>query len=1192
MTDVFISYSRKDIAFARLIRESLQQSEIDTWIDWDRIPIGEKWWNEICGAIQAANTFVFIVSQNSVGSSVCKDEINLALANHKRIIPIVVDDLKPEVIREFIPDLPQFNWIVFEKDHIFQLAENPVASAERPEDCQVALPKLPQFEQALRKLSTAIHTDWEWVKAHTNLQVDALRWDQNQRGLSYLLRGEELEDAERLLLRGSGKEPQPTGLQIEFVTASRQEETHRQHERLRLEQKARGRQRRVIWAVGIGLVVAVVLGGLAWNQRNQYLSETHVRATAQGVAEEQRNLASTAQVVAVDQRNMASTAQVVAEDQRNVAVEQKNIAISRQLAVQAINQYDYSLGLLLSLEAYQHADTMDARSSLLRLIQSEPQLRYFINSREYYNNGHTGSVWNVAISPDGKTIASASADATIGLWDLATGRTVHPALTGHSKGVRTVAFSPDGRYLVSGGEDGQIILWDGSQDFSSTILFSKLGAWVYNLVFSRDGKYLAASFTDRSVVLWSMPGRNVACPWLNGQTESQEFTVLAFSPDSHSLAVGNDGSDQGKLTIWDPVTCQPKGEAIDTARLAKITGAGNSGEVTSLAYSPDGAQLAIGETDHLLVLDAATRQPLREPAVIHSKYRIQSIAYSPDSRTLALGLDDKTIVLLDAASGQPIGQPWVGQRAAIRSVTFSSDGRTLASGGMDANVLVWDLNNHPLNAPLTDQATGVAFSPDGKLMASASSSKGQINLWDTATWQGNAPPLIDPTGGVVALAFSPDGHILAAAGADQLVHLWDPVSGQPIPMQPSGPGANITCLAFSPNGKWLAVGGANNLLTIWDMATRSLYKNLQYDLMNTHDPSGIDIDTTKTIRNVGFSPDSAILYFSMGGGITQLIDMAGFASGNPSVRQLKWTQFAADNYIFSTMSPEGRLIALANALDIRLYDTASLQMVGIPMYGHTNTVAALAFSPDGKLLASTSADGTIRLWDPTTSQPVGLPFTGNSQGGPPPVFSPDGKWLASISADSRVVVWDISIAGWISLACQHVRRNLSDAEWQQFLPDEAYHLTCPDQPIAQSGASQLTALARKLLGQGKTEEAKTMIREGLHWILPIKDHGADNSLCWFGSLDGFAAEVLQACEDAVLLAPASQAAGNRDSRGLALALTGKTDRAIEDFQAFVDWSKQNGVYDTDGRKREEWIAALKSGQNPLDKQLLQSLRNP
>ncbi len=219
MSDVFISYSRKDIAFARLLRESLQQSQIDTWIDWDRIPVGGRWWEEICQAIENANVFMFIISKNSIGSSICRDEINLALKNHKRIIPIIVDNLKPEAIKEFVPDLPQFNWIIFHKDQLFRIEENPGVLSEQPEDRQVALPKLPQFEQALEKLSKAIHTDWEWVKSHTRFQLDALRWESNNRDPSYLVQGMALDEAEQQLLRSTGKDPQPTVLQIEYVTA-------------------------------------------------------------------------------------------------------------------------------------------------------------------------------------------------------------------------------------------------------------------------------------------------------------------------------------------------------------------------------------------------------------------------------------------------------------------------------------------------------------------------------------------------------------------------------------------------------------------------------------------------------------------------------------------------------------------------------------------------------------------------------------------------------------------------------------------------------------------------------------------------------------------------------------------------------------------------------------------------------------
>ena len=155
---------------------TLQQRKIDTWIDWERIPVGERWWDEICAAIAQANVFMFIISLASIGSNVCKDEIDQALKNHKRIIPIIVDNLQPDAIQKFVPELPQFNWIIFERDHVFHIEENPAAQSEKPEDRLVALSKLPQFQEALEKLSIAIHTDWDWVKYHTRLQLDALRY--------------------------------------------------------------------------------------------------------------------------------------------------------------------------------------------------------------------------------------------------------------------------------------------------------------------------------------------------------------------------------------------------------------------------------------------------------------------------------------------------------------------------------------------------------------------------------------------------------------------------------------------------------------------------------------------------------------------------------------------------------------------------------------------------------------------------------------------------------------------------------------------------------------------------------------------------------------------------------------------------------------------------------------------------------
>ncbi len=668
MSDVFISYSRRDIAFARLIREALQQSQIDTWIDWDRIPVGERWWQEITEAIEGANVFMLIISRNSLGSKVCRDEIELALKNHKRIVPILVDHLSPEEIAGLAPDLPQFNWVVFERDHIFRLEVDPAASSEKDEDREVALAKLPQFEEALRKLSVAIHTDWEWVKYHTRLQVEALRWDNNRRDASYLVRGTALQEAEQQLLRAAGRDPQPTSLQIDFAMASRKEEERRQLEKLTLERKARRRQRYVLVAVVIGLVVSSSLGVVAWGQRNQALSEANARATAQAQTEQQRQLAEQQRQVAVEQKQVAD--------------EQRNIAVSRQLAADAINQIDSQQideGMLLAIEATRQADTMDARSSLLRLILYTPQLRFIIA-------GHSDKVSGVAVSPDGKTVASASSDGTIGLWDTATGKASHAPLKSTEGGFESVAFSPDGKYLASGeggrtgSHGGQIVLWDVASGYTPEVLAPGGGAWVDALAFSRDGNTLAAGLANASAALYSVAERKTVCPAIGRKVSNQVFTALVLSPDGREAAFATGEGETQALSIWSTVTCQQVGQAMDTGKLAGFPGEG--GWITGLAYSPDGKQLAVADGDYLLVLDTATRLPVRDATVIDANFYIESLSYSPDGRRIALA-SKREVVLLDADTGRQVGSQLLGPRGSVLSVAFGADGRSLAAGSSE-----------------------------------------------------------------------------------------------------------------------------------------------------------------------------------------------------------------------------------------------------------------------------------------------------------------------------------------------------------------------------------------------------------------------------------------------------------------------------------------------------------------------------
>ena len=144
MSDLFISYSRKDIAYARLLHKALKENDLETWIDWQDIPPSSEWLKEVYTAIEEANTFIFILSSSSALSEICILEIDHARKNNKRIVPIVIDDVEPSKVH---PALAAINWIF-----------------SRSKD---------ELQPAIASLIEAIQTDYDWVKAHTRLQIRA-----------------------------------------------------------------------------------------------------------------------------------------------------------------------------------------------------------------------------------------------------------------------------------------------------------------------------------------------------------------------------------------------------------------------------------------------------------------------------------------------------------------------------------------------------------------------------------------------------------------------------------------------------------------------------------------------------------------------------------------------------------------------------------------------------------------------------------------------------------------------------------------------------------------------------------------------------------------------------------------------------------------------------------------------------------
>ncbi len=200
MSDVYLCYSRKDSGFVRALHEALKKSNRETWVDWEGIGKGTEWWKEIEEAIEGSDTFVFVISPDSVASDVCQKEINHAVKHNKRILPIVYRDAYElfDKNNSAHQSISSHNWLFF-----------------RDTD---------NFDQSFQELIYALNLDIAYVKGHTRFLVRALEWDNKGRREGFLLWNESLTEAEDWLKAGANKDPKPTDLQKEYIHKSRQVE--------------------------------------------------------------------------------------------------------------------------------------------------------------------------------------------------------------------------------------------------------------------------------------------------------------------------------------------------------------------------------------------------------------------------------------------------------------------------------------------------------------------------------------------------------------------------------------------------------------------------------------------------------------------------------------------------------------------------------------------------------------------------------------------------------------------------------------------------------------------------------------------------------------------------------------------------------------------------------------------------------
>lgn len=897
----------------------------------------------------------------------------------------------------------------------------------------VYLRKQDNFGETIPKLVEAIQTDLEWISKSTQLLNQALEWESKDKNNSFLLQGTQLDDAEKWLADASGKENRQTlPLQADYIRASRQ--------------AAHRRQRMVMVGISLALVVSIALSIFALIARSD-------AQKAEATAIVNQHLASTAQAVAEDNQHKAVESQKQAEENQKKAEASERLAVASRSAAEAQNLQSRAgkldISTLLAIESYNINKTIEAEN----LIRSNSSLA----STPINQMKQDGAIWNIEWSPDYSYFVTGN-NQDSAIENAKSEACVYQALDGirlycvsHSSDINDAIFSKDGKYLITASADQTVKFWDAANgDFVKELVF---GGAVLDL--DASPLVIAIARADNFLTLYYMDK-----PDLKPVDVEQVDGVrsVKFAPNGDFLAFG---LLNGRLRFW-----QRRSNAFYNGPIHERS------SYVVLAWSPDSNWVVSGGGDSLAML--TRRDGTFQYAVNHGDW-VEGVAFGPDPSWFVTASDDNKIRVVDTEKGFELRR--MSHTNFAQKVIVSPDGQWIASTGYDRVVRIWDSvsGTQVSEIPLKANGSAVSFNQDDSRVVVADED-GNVSIWDISQLKARIG-YIKFTEFVREARFTPSGESLIVNAddynvwkipADQVNQITDGTKGKVIFTANS-----LTYeTAISADSKWVAVA---------ELDTEDVQKN-RGTLISIDGETHTPLEHGGEVTDIDFSNDNSLVATSGADGKIVFWDVQ---SGK---RKFELDNLEPVNSM--AISPTTSMVAAGLHDTIKIWDWSTKEE--ITQLAQQGDIVTVAFSSDGKMIATGSSDGSVAIWkidDTTFTQtgdtiyisgarrmllafsPDNMTLAGGSLGfaylwdtttaqefariphGSNPVtsvsFTIDGKQLLTVSR-KVVRIWDLSAVAHvpndqlITYACSHTTSNFSPEEWANYFGNAEYRYTCPN----------------------------------------------------------------------------------------------------------------------------------------------------